>query len=285
MNIAVIGCGLMGAGIAEVLARAGHSVAVHDGDAARPVALARRVAGIRAEPTLEEAALGAELVIEAVAEEEEVKRDVFERLGRVAPLAIVASNTSSLRADALATGVADRSRFVIAHFFNPATVVPLVEIVRVPETSENTVSVVRDLLISAGKHPVVLDRDTPGFVANRLQAALLREAFALERAGIATFEDIDSVVRAGLGSRWAAAGPFAIADLGGLDIWEAVSTQLFPLLSTETGPPPALTDRVRDGRLGAKSGRGLFDHDPDSDDDVRRRIAAHFRLEYPAPTS
>jgi 3-hydroxybutyryl-CoA dehydrogenase len=143
------------------------------------------------------------------------------------------------------------------------------------------VETVRALLTAAGKEVVVLNRQVAGFVANRLQAALLREAFALERAGVASFEDIDRVVRAGLGSRWAAAGPFAIVDLGGIDIWTAVTTRLFPELATDTVAPEALRTRAAEGLLGAKTGEGLFPHDAPGDARVRDRIAEHFRLEYP----
>lgn len=278
---AVVGCGLMGAGIAHVLFAASHQVTVFDADRRLADDLAARFPGIRAGDTLEDTVSDAEIVFEAIAEHEDAKRDLFRRIGAVAPQAILASNTSSILPSALVEAVAAPKRFIVAHFFNPADVVPLVEIVPAPTTSAATVATVHDLLVDAGKQPVVLGREIAGFVANRLQAALLREAFALERAGIASFADIDAVVRGGLGSRWAAAGPFAVVDLGGLDIWTAVITRLFPDLATDTEPPAALTDRMAAGRLGAKTQSGLYDHDTASDTAVRERINAHFDLEYP----
>lgn len=280
-RIAVIGCGLMGAGIAYVLFAAGHQVTVFDADRRLAMDLAARFPGIRAGDTLEDTVSDAEIVFEAIAEHERAKRDLFRRIGMVAPQAILASNTSSILPSALVEAVAAPERFIVAHFFNPADVVPLVEIVPTPSTSAATVATMRGLLADAGKQPVVLGHEIAGFVANRLQAALLREAFALERAGIASFADIDDVVRGGLGSRWAAAGPFAVVDHGGLDIWTAVTTRLFPDLAIDTEPPAALTDRVAAGRLGAKTGSGLYDHDEAADTALRERINAHFGVEYP----
>jgi 3-hydroxybutyryl-CoA dehydrogenase len=271
----------MGAGIAHVLFAASHRVTVFDADRRLAEDLASRFPGIRAGDTLEDTVRDAEIVFEAIAEQEDTKRDLFRRIGAVAPQAILASNTSSILPSALVEAVAAPDRFIVAHFFNPADVVPLVEIVPAPTTSAATVTTMRDLLADAGKQPVVLGREIAGFVANRLQAALLREAFALERAGIASFADIDDVVRGGLGSRWAAAGPFAVVDLGGLDIWTAVTTRLFPELATDTEPPAALTERVAAGRLGAKTHGGLYDHDAAADTALRERINAHFDLEYP----
>ncbi|HWM34820.1 MAG TPA: 3-hydroxyacyl-CoA dehydrogenase family protein [Pseudolysinimonas sp.] len=284
MDIAVAGCGLMGSGIARVLSAAGHAVTVFDADEERAARSAEE-AGATATATLEAAVRDAVVVFEAIAEDEAAKHDLFHRIAAAAPRAIIASNTSSIPPSVLAEALSDPARFLVAHFFNPATIVPLVEIVPVAQTSAATIATVRDLLAGAGKEPVVLQRETPGFVANRLQAALLREAFALERDGVAGFADIDRIVRAGLGSRWAAAGPFGVVDLGGLDIWRAVTARLFPVLAVDETPPAALRERVDTGRLGAKTAAGFFDHDPGEDQAVRDRIAEHFRLEYPEPTS
>jgi 3-hydroxybutyryl-CoA dehydrogenase len=279
----------MGAGIARVLSGASHQVTVFDANRSAADEAASRLPGVRACGTLEEALSGAQIVFEAIAENEGAKRDLFRQVGAIAPRAIIASNTSTILPSSLIEATADPALFVVAHFFNPADVVPLVEIVPAPTTSDATVAAVRGLLSDAGKQPVVLGREVPGFVANRLQAALLREAFALEREGVASFADIDRVVRGGLGSRWAAAGPFAVVDLGGLDIWAAVAERLFPDLAADTEVPDALASRVAEGRLGSKTGTGLFDHDEAADAVLRERISAHFGLEKTAgplaPTS
>lgn len=277
--VAVIGAGLMGAGIARLLADAGHPVAVYDVDEERARAAAAE-AGARHAPTIEEAVGEAEVVFEAVAEDEAIKRAVFARIGAVESGAIIASNTSSIRPDVLAAALPDPRRFAIAHFFNPPGTVPLVELVPAAETDPAVLDRLAEMLTAAGRIPVVLRRAVPGFVANRLQAALLREAFALEAEGVASFADIDHIVRAGIGARWAAAGPFAVSDLGGLDVWQAVCTRLFPDLAVSTEPPAAIVERVAAGRLGAKTGEGIYVHDPAEDEAVRERIRRHFALEF-----
>lgn len=280
-SVAVLGCGLMGEGIARVFADAGITVAVYDLDAER----AERVAAglgprAHAADSVAAAVRDAGLVIESVPEVDEIKRRTLGAAAEANPTATIASNTSSLDAESLAAAVADPSRFLVAHFFNPAHLVPLVEVVPTAETDPARVEATVRLLAEAGKEPVVLRRAVPGFVANRLQAALLREAFALEAEGVADFDAIDRVVRAGLGSRWAAAGPFLVADLGGLDVWDAVCTQLFPTLDVAVTSPEAVRARVRAGELGAKTGQGIHPHDPAADAAVRERIAAHFALEF-----
>ncbi|MGO2747547.1 3-hydroxyacyl-CoA dehydrogenase family protein [Microbacterium sp.] len=283
-SICVLGCGVMGAGIARVFSHADMPVSVYDADHQRAASLAASLgSGASAAGSVEEAVHGAEYVFEAVPEVVHIKEEVLGRAGEANGEAVIASNTSSLQAEALSKSVPRAERFVIAHFFNPADLVPLVEVVPTVATRQGLAIDVAELLRQVGKQPVVLDRAVPGFVANRLQSALLREAFALQEAGVASFEAIDLIVRAGLGSRWAAAGPFAVVDLGGLDVWNAVCAQLFPLLAQTTTAPDALTERVAAGDLGAKSGRGLQAHDAVEDEVVRRRIAAHFALEFGSP--
>lgn len=277
-KVAVIGSGLMGAGIATLFVDAGHDVVVHDTDAARAEAVAADI-GARHEAILEDAVRGADVVFEAVAEDEGIKRTLYARIGAVSPGAIVASNTSSIAPSVLADAVADPRRFAIAHFFNPPGTVPLVEVVPGPDTDPAVLEILAGMLTDAGRTPVVLRRAVPGFVANRLQAALLREAFALEAEGVASFADIDHIVRAGLGARWAAAGPFTVTDLGGLDVWESVCTRLFPDLDASTQAPAALRERVAAGRLGAKTGEGIYRHDAAEDENVRDRIRRHFALD------
>lgn len=279
-RIAVLGAGLMGAGIASVLSDAGHDVVSWD---ARPEALAALKAAhprISTTEHLNEAVVGADIVLEAIAEDLSVKAEVYRRISALNAACIVASNTSSLPADKLAAALDRPARFAIAHFFNPATVVPLVEIVPAPQTSPETLETLRRVMDRAGKLPVVLNKAVPGFVANRLQAALYREAYALAADGVASPEDIDLVVRAGLGSRWAAAGPLMVTDLGGMDIWKAVTSQLFPLLADDKVTPPAIEECIKRGDLGSKTGAGIYTHDPKEDQAIRDRMEAHFKLEF-----
>lgn len=279
-RIAVLGAGTMGAGMASVLSAAGHSVISWDVSSAALSALSRAHPNIATTEHLNEAVVGADVVLEAIAEDLAIKVEVYRRISALNGTCIVASNTSSLPAESLAAALDPPARFAIAHFFNPATVVPLVEIVPASQTSPETLAELKRIMENAGKLPVVLNKSVPGFVANRLQAALYREAYALAADGVASPEDIDLVVRAGLGSRWAAAGPFAVTDLGGMDIWKAVTGQLFPLLAADTVTPAAIEERVKRGDLGAKTGRGIYEHDPAEDQEVRDRMERHFKLEF-----
>lgn len=281
--LAVLGCGLLGAEIAALLVGAGHRVRLFDVDRPRLTALAEELGPLaRPVPGIEAAVQGALLAIEAVPEVLPLKLELLSRASSADPDVILASNTSSLDVAALAAAVHRPERFLVAHFFNPASLIPLVELVPAEHTAGPILDRVAGLLGAAGKEPVILTRAVPGFVANRLQAALLREAFALEEAGIASFETIDAVVRAGIGPRWAAAGPFHTVDLGGLDVWASVCAQLFPLLAAGAEPPRALQERVAVGALGAKTGSGLFAHDAVHDAEIRARISAHVLLGRPS---
>jgi 3-hydroxybutyryl-CoA dehydrogenase len=265
-TFAVLGAGVMGAGIAEVFARAGHEVRVFDprGDVAAAVADSLAEHGVSASADVEDAVAGASIVIEAATENLEVKLGLLRRVGVAAPDAIVASNTSTFQPSRLAGALGDPSRLLVAHFFNPATVIPLVEVVPSEHTAPSVVERMLGVLRGAGKQPVLLRRETEGFIANRLQAAIVREAFALWRDGVADPETIDAVVTGGLGPRWAVAGPFRVMDLGGLDVWRALAAELFPVLSTATAPPAELESLVDSGSLGAKSGAGFYEHDADA---------------------
>lgn len=278
LKVAVLGAGQMGSGIATLLADAGHSVTSWD---AVPAALDRLPSSVKTTLDLEEAVTGADLIMEAIAEDLGVKHEVYKRISAVNDTGILASNTSSLPASELAKAVSNPGRFAIAHFFNPPRLVPLVEIVPASETREDVLQTLKAVLAAAGKLPVVLRKEVPGFVANRLQAALLREAFALVEDGVVAPEDLDLVVRASIAPRWAAGGPMTITDLGGLDIWKAVTTQLFPVLSNTDTPPRTITERVDRGELGAKTGTGIYQHQPEEDQKVRDRIEEHFKLEFP----
>ncbi|OYO06899.1 3-hydroxyacyl-CoA dehydrogenase [Enemella evansiae] len=258
--IAVVGAGQMGAGIAEVLARAGNQVRLVDARPGVADQVTERLAlsTLRPAETLEDAVLGAGLIVEAVSEDLQVKADLLGELGRLTPAAIIASNSSTFGPSELAPHAADPGRLVVAHFFYPATVVPLVELVPSEHSDPGVLDAVQDLLAGAGRTVVRLRRDVPGFVANRLQAALLREAIHLVEEGVLDVAGIDEIVTASIGVRWSLAGPFRISDLGGLDVWAAVCGRLWPDLGADT-VPTWLQQRVAAGELGAKSGRGAYD--------------------------
>ncbi|GAA3399808.1 3-hydroxyacyl-CoA dehydrogenase family protein [Paenibacillus hodogayensis] len=221
---------------------------------------------------LEAAVRPADFVLEAGPELLPIKRELYAALiPALGADAIVASNTSSLPLRSLADGLPYADRFVIAHFFHPAAIIPLVEIVGLPDTRPGVVGQVAEWLAQCGKSPVVLRKDCPGFIANRLQAAVLREACHLLAEGIADAEQIDRAMTEGPGLRWALNGPFAISDLGGLDIWERVADNLFPQLSAAPDVPQELSGRVREGRVGTKSGAGFYNY---GDTEAREQAAA-----------
>ncbi len=279
-TIAVIGNGLIGHGVAQVFAAAGRDVRLIGRSAAsleralgriresleRFVAhgllgaghideIARR---IRVSTSLDEAA-GADLVIEAVPEDQALKHAVFERLDRACPPPCVLASSSGQPVSRLVDRVRRRERVVAAHFWNPPQLIPLVEVCPAPETAPAVVPWIVGVLREVGKRPVVLDREIDGFLGNRLQFALLREALALWASGVASAEAIDQAVTASFGRRLAITGPLESADLGGLDTFHAFATFLFPDLDASSAPPTAMGDLVRAGHRGLGSGRGIYD--------------------------
>jgi 3-hydroxybutyryl-CoA dehydrogenase len=240
--------------VARILVDAG-VVAAHDADA--------RLRRIGAATTLAEAVEGAEYVVEAVPEELSLKLEVFKRLdAAAAPDAVLASNTSGYDPADLATGLAHPERVVVAHYFGPAYLIPAVEVVPHQGTADWAVERTERLLRSAGKRTIRLGKFAPGFVANRLQQALFREALHLVREGIAAPEQIDELVRYSFAPRLAALGPMAVADFAGLDVYASLATNVWPTLSAEpaAGAPPAeLAEMGANGRLGVKTGGGFYD--------------------------
>jgi 3-hydroxybutyryl-CoA dehydrogenase len=266
-TVAVIGAGTMGAGIAGVFAAHGHPVSLYSRsratlDTALTAIEARigsDVGRITATTDLAESAEGAGLVSENVVEQLELKRQVFAELERVVPEhCLLTTNTSSVPITAIAEGLQRPERVVGLHWFNPPAVMPLVEVVRGASTDDSTVERVMAICAALGKEVIEVRRDVPGFVINRLQYAMLREAIALVEAGVATIEDVDRAVETTLAPRWSASGPLRLMDLAGLDTVEKVSALIMPELSTAAGVPEIVSGLVADGALGAKSQRGFY---------------------------
>ena len=285
-HLAVVGAGGMGSGIAALFAARGAPVVLIDpvdgaldrarASVARQLGVyaaggeAEAMARIRMSPDLE-AAADCDLVIEAVPENLELKRGIFTRLDAIcAPGAIFATNTSGLSINALASAVTRRERFVGTHFFTPADVIPLVEVVRNDDTSEATVAVVMDALRAVGKRPVLVRRDIPGFIANRIQHALAREAISLLEKGVASAEDIDEVVKWSLGIRLALSGPLEQRDMNGIDVHHAIASYLYQDLENRQEPSELLRGKVERGELGAKSGQGFYAWSPERRERVLR---------------
>ncbi|GAA3668468.1 3-hydroxyacyl-CoA dehydrogenase family protein [Microbacterium marinilacus] len=271
-RIAVIGAGTMGAGIAGVAVSAGFEVTLYSrsvttldrahaelanrvGDDADRVVRTTDLAA-----ALDEATLVSENVLEDLA----LKRDMFAAFERHAPQdAVLTTNTSSVPITAIAEGLDCPGRVVGLHWFNPPTVMPLVEIVRGERTDDTTVERVRAVCAMIGREVIEVHRDVPGFVVNRLQYAMLREAIALVEAGVASMSDVDRAVATTLAPRWSASGPLELMDLAGLDTVEKVAGILMPDLSTQQDVPMLVIERVAAGALGTKAGRGFYEWTPE----------------------
>jgi 3-hydroxybutyryl-CoA dehydrogenase len=295
-TIAVIGAGLMGHGIAQEFALAGFDVRLHDLDD-RKLRKAREnievnlgllislglITDAQAREShlhisecaaLKDAALGADVVIEAVFEDLRLKQETFRLLDETCPpRTILASNSSSLLPGLLAAATRRPEKVLVAHYFNPPYLLPLVEVVPHEKTSEETVRTICALLRKIGKTPVIVQKEVPGFIGNRLQAALFREAMAIVRDGIATPEDVDIVVKNGFGRRLAAAGVFEIWEIAGWDLISAICDNLFPTLDASTGTPALLRNMIERGDLGTKTGKGFYEWTPESVLALRKRIA------------
>jgi 3-hydroxybutyryl-CoA dehydrogenase len=300
----IIGTGTMGPGIAAMFALAGIQTTLcgrSDGSVERGLARARLAvenldrfglldvgperrggaAGLLVGSTdLSRAVADAGIVVESIAEDLAAKQALFARLGELArPDATLATNTSGLRISEIAATAARPQRIVGMHWWNPPHLVPLVEVVRGERTGDATVEQTVALSRRLGKTPVVVNRDVPGFLANRLQYALLREAARILDQGLATVEDVDAAMRAGPGLRWAALGPFEVADFIGHDVIRDILAYLLPAMAEveaeggchvgkggkgetekeETGA--SLFERLAEaGTLGVKSGHGVYDY-------------------------
>jgi 3-hydroxybutyryl-CoA dehydrogenase len=287
-KIGVVGGGLMGHGIAYLFAAAGHTVAVFEPAADIRASLPRRLRSIlellgndpallgriAAHDALAPAMQGAAFVFEAAPEKLPLKQQIFAELESiVAPEAILASNSSAIPSTEIGRHLKHRQRVIGTHFWNPPHLVPLVEVVQNESTSESVVAATMELLRDAGKVPVHVRRDVPGFVGNRLQHAMKREAFALVAAGVCDAETIDTVVREGFGARTAVLGPMEQSDLVGLDLALDIAEVLYEHLDRTPGPPALLRDKVKAGKLGMKTGEGLRKWTPEAADAVRTRLS------------
>jgi len=297
-RVAVIGGGMMGAGVAQVFAAAGHEVALQD---LFPEALERAprtirrnlrllaehslfaadgvdaaVARVRTTTDLAAAAEGADFVIECVFEDLPLKQDVFERLDRTCPPeTILCTNTSVMSIAEIGARTRHKERVVGTHFWNPPYLIPLVEVVRTeqvdPEVVERTMAILR----AAGKHPIDCKKDVPGFVANRLQHALWREAISIVEHGIADAATVDESIRFGPGLRLPILAPLETADMIGLDLTLAIHTYILPHLEASGAPSPLLREKVAAGDLGFKTGSGFQEWSEETAEASRQRLVQY----------
>ena len=295
-QIAVIGAGLMGHGIALTLAAAGHQVTLTDPMAEARAALPQRVrdsltlmghdaqsildvqSRIAVTCAIEEAVSNAAFVIEAAPEKMALKQAIFAKVEAHAPAnAILASNTSVMPITEIMSGLADKSRALGTHWWNPPHMIPLVEVIRTQWTEETALQSTINVLADAGKTPVRVEKDVPGFIGNRMQHALWREAISLVERGICDAEAVDTVVKSCFGRRMSVLGPLENADLVGTDLTLDIHKQVLADLETRPGPSPLLERMVADGKLGMKSGEGFRNWTPEQANAVRNRVTTHLR--------
>jgi 3-hydroxybutyryl-CoA dehydrogenase len=221
---------------------------------------------------LDEAVCSADLVFEVIPEKAELKKPLFQQLDHLCqPNVVVASNTSAIPIHQLAEFSRHPERVIGTHFYNPAQLIPLVEVITAECTSPTALRLVMEFLTAAGKKPIHVRKDIPGFIGNRLQSALAREAMSLLRKGVATAEDIDTVVKHSLALRMLFSGPLEQRDLNGLDTHLAVTQTLYPDLEDAKEPLGILREKVAKGELGLKTGKGFYDWSAQDAADVTKR--------------
>ena len=294
-RISVVGAGLMGHGIALQFALGGYTVILNDLseenlqrgiDSVGPTLQLLRDMDLvdeekaKAVPhrfqtttSLEKGVADADFVVEAVFEDLALKQRVFAELDRYAPSrTILASNTSSFMSSQLAPSTNRPEKVIVANWWNPPYLLPLIEMVPGPQTSDETIETTRELFQKLGKRPVVLQKESLGFIGNRMQFALLREALSIVEHGIASAEDVDTVVKNSFGRRLAAAGPFEVFDIAGWDTILAIMEQLAPAIESSRKTSALLRDKVTQGDLGVKSGKGFYPWDARSAAALRKRV-------------
>lgn len=290
--IAVIGAGLMGHGIAQVFAVAGHTVQVFDTAPEALASLRSRIAGnlvdlgqdaTAAELVTPIGDLGdcvarADVVIEAGPEDLAWKRALFVQLQALAPAhALLASNTSVIPITEIMAGLHTCQRALGTHWWNPPYLVPLVEVIKTPRTDPAQAQRMFDLLARVGKTPAMVEKDVPGFIGNRLQHALWREAIALVADGVCDAATVDTVVKASFGRRLPVLGPLENADLVGLELTRAIHRTVLPHIDVSRDANPLLDAYIASGRLGMKSGQGFLPWTPETQAALRQRVMAHLR--------
>jgi len=292
-EVAVIGTGMMGPGIATVIALAGFDVTLvgeqrewaEDGvkkshalmdqllrsDLSTESAVARARSALRGTTDLEAVVQGVQLVIEAIPENLELKQRLFRHLDRLAPSEVIlATNTSGLSVTKISVLATHRERIATTHFWMPAHLVPLVEVVMSPYTSERTAQTLLEFLRCCGKKPALVRKDLPGQLANRILQGMIREATSLIEEGVASPEDVDSAIKNGLGIRLPVWGVIEHIDAVGLDLCLTVQNSVLPALNNEPHAVQLFADKVKQGDLGVKTGKGFYDWNKRSIDDLKQ---------------
>ena len=281
-KVAILGAGVMGTGIAQTFAMKGHQVKIiyvyDDKERAKPLETMKEGLQVLADngviesdtipeilervsctESLEEAAEFADVIFECIVENLAVKQDYFAKLDGLCPeTTILATNTSAISVTEIAEKAVYKERIIGTHFWKPAYLMPLVEVIKTEYVSEQVVEATYGLLEEAGKCPVIVQKDVPGFLANRMQHALFREAISIVENGIATAEDVDKAVKNGFGMRLGVMAPMEVIDSGGIDLTYSIHDYLFPHIESSTKPSPLLKEKLDEGKLGFKTGEGFM---------------------------
>jgi 3-hydroxybutyryl-CoA dehydrogenase len=280
-NITLLGAGMIGNGLALHFAKAGYEVSLYSRtqqtiDKAiestrsnlslllqKPAGsdeIEKIVARIRTTTDLKKSVANAPIIVESVAENLKIKQDLFKELDEICPReTILATNTSVISITEIASKSKNRSRILGTHFWFPPYLIPLVEVIRGKDTSDEVMELTYQLMKKAGKHPIRCMKDVPGFVANRLQHALWREAISIVEHGIADAATVDEAIKNSIGIRLAVLGPVENADMVGLDLTLAIHNTVLKDLEASPDPSPLLQEKVKKGELGFKSGKGFYD--------------------------
>ena len=292
MRITVIGAGLMGHGLAQVFALGGHDVAIYDSfpaslETVKPRITANlrdlgddpgAVARVRPTGDLAECLRDADYLVEAVSEDLALKQKLFGEIEKhVRHDTILASNTSVIPITDIMRGLGRRDRALGTHWWNPPFLVPLVEVIGTEWTAQSAIDWTIALHRDVGKTPVHVKKDVPGFVGNRLQHALWREAISLVEHGICDAETVDTVIKAAFGRRLAVLGPLENADLVGTDLTLAIHKTVLPAIDSTPGPSPYLDKLVAAGKLGFKSGEGFRKWTPEQQAALRAKVMQHLK--------
>lgn len=293
--ITVIGAGLMGHGIAQVFAVAGHTVKVYDNDSNALNSLREKIeknlldigqrptVAMRVEPvnSLPRAVADSDVIFEAGPENLEWKRNLFHHLEKISPPhALLASNTSVLPIKDVMSMLETSHRAMGTHWWNPPYLIPLVEVIKSPSTDAALAQEMVALLTSVGKSPVLVEKDIPGFIGNRLQHALWREAIALVADGVCDAETVDVVVKSSFGPRLSVLGPLENADLVGIELTQAIHKTVLPALDRLPGPSEYLQKLLNEGKLGMKSGEGFYSWTPKQQESLKMRLLGHLKSIY-----
>lgn len=298
-KIAIIGAGLMGRGLAQVFSLAGHPTHLYDAFTDALVSAKKHIQTdlelavesglvtseqansakeiIKTDIDLPAAVAGCAMVIECVPEKMDLKQNIFKSLDAICPIeTILASNTSVMSITEIASTSTNKQRIIGAHFWNPPHLLPLVEVVQTKDSSTEIINQAIHILTEAGKKPIHVKKDVPGFVANRMQHALWREAFHILNEGIADAETIDEAVRSSFGLRLPVLGPIENADMIGLDLTLDIHNYILKYLANNHEPSAALRENVRDGILGFKSnGQGFQSRTEDGMKASREKLSRH----------